>query len=273
MPRRTRFKKLRSGANHERWLVSYADFITLLFAFFVVMFASTQTDRSRAKAVSDAVRRALSHESGEGLPKVSLILGGTVDNVGQGNAQMHGPGGQKMEAQKDLLPATELLSSLQLLRSDLAEEVQNGTVQLKLESRGLIIGLNTAAFFPSGDDTIAPASYHIVSKVASVLSKLPNALRLEGHTDSVPINTDRFHSNWELSAARSIAMLRLLNEEFGISRERMSIVGYADTESVDTNATDEGRKRNRRVDIVVVSEQAMRLEPEMKSEPRSPGDQ
>ena len=97
--------------------------------------------------------------------------------------------------------------------------------------------------------------------MADVLNRLPNSLRLEGHTDSQPISSSRFHDNWELSAARSIAMLRILNERFGLPPQRMAIVGYADTEAVDSNETEQGRGRNRRVDIVVVSRYGMQSEP------------
>jgi chemotaxis protein MotB len=96
--------------------------------------------------------------------------------------------------------------------------------------------------------------------VAAILNRLPNALRLEGHTDSVPINTPRFPSNWELSSSRSIAMLRLFNERYKVARERMAVVGYADTASIGPNDTEEGRRRNRRVDIVIVSEMGLRAE-------------
>ncbi len=266
-----RRKRHSSGENHERWLVSYADFITLLFAFFVVMFASTQTDKSRAKAVSDAVRKALSN--GSMPPKLAAILGGTAGETGRGNAMMRGPGGQKpvKEAIKPAPPppqAVDLAASMKILSSQLGPEIERQDVELRLEQRGLVIGLKQAAFFPSGGDTIDPAVYPVVGKVAAVLNGLPNMLRLEGHTDSIPINTPRFKSNWELSAARSIAMLRLLRENFGVQRDRMAIVGYADTAGIDSNDTEAGRGRNRRVDIVILNEFGMRVEP--RQLPQSP---
>jgi chemotaxis protein MotB len=256
-------KRSASADNHERWLVSYADFITLLFAFFVVMFASTQTDKSRAKAVSAAVSRAL--RDGTLAPKVAAILGGTTHDKGKGSAMMHGPGGterKKSELGRDLNPSPDLASSMNVLADQLQQEIKDQKVKLRLEPRGLIIGLEAAAFFPSGGDTIEPSSYPTIAKLAAVLQDLPNPLRLEGHTDSIPINTSRFRSNWELSAARSIAMLRLLNEQFEITSKRMAVIGYADTDAVDSNETSEGRARNRRVDIVIVSEYGMRAEPE-----------
>ena len=255
-------RRPRSHENHERWLVSYADFITLLFAFFVVLYASTETNRARAKAVSEAVERAL-HE-GEVAPKIALILGGSVDEKGKGNALHNGPGGAKPVVQPGLEqtpPLAELLPSMKILNAALREEIAQGSVELKLEQRGLVIGLKAGAFFASGDDTVKPSAYPTLEKLAAVLNQLPNALRLEGHTDSVPIDTPRFHSNWELSAARSIAMLRLLHEKYGVALGRMAIVGYADTQAIAPNDTPEGRARNRRVDIVIVSQYGMRAEP------------
>ncbi len=155
----------------------------------------------------------------------------------------------------------ELSRPLEILKSTLQKEVGAGSVRLALEHRGLVIELEAGAFFPSGGATLGGSAYSTVKKVAAVLNTLPNALRLEGHTDSLPINNSRFQSNWELSAARSIAMLRFLNEEFGVATERMAIVGYADTEAIDSNETEVGRERNRRVDIVIVSSNGMQSEP------------
>jgi len=125
--------------------------------------------------------------------------------------------------------------------------------------------LREAAFFASGDDTVDPGSYPIIEKVAAVVKALPNPVRLEGHTDSVPIHNSRFRSNWELSAARSIAMLELLSERFGVPRPRMAVAGYAENAPADTNDTEEGRAHNRRVDVVVLATDAARSEPAAKT--------
>jgi len=267
-----RKKKPPAHENHERWLVSYADFITLLFAFFVVMFASSQADKGRAKEVSEAVKKAL--EDGK-MPTIAAILGGTVDDRGKGNDQLKGPATKKRdpkppEEPPKKKPPSDLEPSLKVLTIELEPEIRKGKLELTLEPRGLVISLKEAAFFASGDDAIQTSSYPIIAKLAAVIAKLGNPLRLEGHTDSVPISTPRFHSNWELSAARSIAMLELLNTKFGVERERMAIVGYADTVPVASNETDEGRARNRRVDIVVVSPAAMRVEPAQSSTAPAP---
>ncbi|HUI55983.1 MAG TPA: flagellar motor protein MotB [Bryobacteraceae bacterium] len=251
-----RKKQHAAHANHERWLVSYADFITLLFAFFVVMFASSQTDKAKARMVGDAVKEAL--EKGGVRAVVHEVLGGTIDEKGKGNAMLRGPGGTEP---KDihLPPPTptvgELLPSLNYLSKALEAEIKDGKIELQLEPRGLVLHMRQAAFFPSGDDSIDPKTYAAIDKIGETIRNLPNAVRLEGHTDSVPIHTARFHSNWELSAARSISMLDLLASRCSIARERMAIAGYADTMPVASNDTDEGRARNRRVDIVVLNQQ------------------
>jgi chemotaxis protein MotB len=124
---------------------------------------------------------------------------------------------------------------------------------MRLEARGLIISLREAAFFGSGDDAINAGSLTSIGKMAAVLQTLPNPVRLEGHTDSVPIHNSRFRSNWELSAARSIAMLEVLSTRFQIPAGRFAVAGYADTVPVASNDTDEGRAHNRRVDIVILN--------------------
>jgi chemotaxis protein MotB len=241
-------------------MVSYADFITLMFAFFVVMFATSQTDKARAQQVSDSVKQAL--DKGGVSAAVHEILGGTVDEKGKGNAQMKGPGGsQKTNVTTQQVVLAELLPSLQYLDKELQAEIKDGKIEIHLEPRGLVLSLRQATFFPSGEDAIDPKTYSIVEKIADTIRQLPNSVRLEGHTDSVPIHTARFHSNWELSAARSIAMMELLTGQFAIPPQRMAIAGYADTAPLDSNDTPEGRAHNRRVDVVILNQQVKTTEP------------
>jgi chemotaxis protein MotB len=241
--------------NHERWLVSYADFITLLFAFFVVMFASSQTDKARAKQVSEAVEKALSEGRSFSMPPaVAKILGGTVDDKGQGNAMMKGPGGA-VRSPKETPPDSivELLPTLKRLNKDLDEEIKAGKLELRLEPRGLVISLRESAFFPSGADVLDKSALPTMQKLAALIGTIPNAIQLEGHTDSVPIHNIRFKSNWELSCARGIAVMNALTETFHLDPDRFSVVGRADTTPVASNDTQEGRARNRRVDVVIVN--------------------
>src|SRR5580704_13187494 len=247
-----RRRKPAEHENHERWLVSYADFITLLFAFFVVMFASSQTDKSKAKQISEAVEKALADGKSIGVPPtVAKVLGGTIDDKGQGNAQMRGPGGAQRSTKESPPPdILELTPSLKSLSKELEDEIKAGKVEVSMEPRGLVVSLKQAAFFPSGTDTVEPSTYPIIAKLAGALKGVTNPLQVEGHTDSVPIHSSRFRSNWELSAARSIAMMELLSSRFGIDQKRIAIVGFADTQPETTDDTPEGRAKNRRVDIV-----------------------
>ncbi|HEX5430811.1 MAG TPA: flagellar motor protein MotB [Bryobacteraceae bacterium] len=262
-----RKRKHSSSENHERWMVSYADFITLLFALFVVMFATSQTDRARAQKVSDSVKKALEGEKMSAM--LAAILGGTISDTGKGNAMMRGPGGrEKAPEPKKTEKLAELLPSLEVLTEQLKSEIKSGKIRISMEPRGLVVSFNQAALFASGQDTILPEAYPDLAKIAAAINKIPNPVRLEGHTDSVPIRNQRFRSNWELSAARSIALLEVLSNQFGSSRSRMSIAGYADNAPVASNATEEGRARNRRVDIVILNEQGVIAEPASEPSPQ-----
>ena len=188
-------------AGRERWLISYADFITLLLALFVVLFASSRLDKLRAHPVSPPPLR----------------------------------------------------NSLDDLRRGLAPEIQAGKAEVHPDDRGLVISLRDAAYFPSGGDDIAPSEYDSLARIADTIRSIPNAVALEGHTDSTPIHNRRFRGNWELSAARSIAILTLFKDSFGLAPGRFSVTGYAETRPVDSNDSAEGRARNRRVDIVILN--------------------
>lgn len=244
-----RRRRLQPGhENHDRWLVSYADFITLMFAFFVVMFASSQADRTKIKRVADAVKDAIEHGA-------TRFNGKAAHGEGLRNLKIDVVPQPPMEQNAELLP------SLKYLNEQLKREIENGEMRVSLEGRGLVVSLQQATFFPSGEDTIDPATYPSLEKVAIAIRQLPNPVRLEGHTDSIPIHTARFRSNWELSAARAIAVLELLNGRFQVPRERVAIAGYAETAPVASNEDEQGRARNRRVDIVILSSRQTFAEP------------
>jgi chemotaxis protein MotB len=211
-----------SHVNHERWLISYADFITLLFALFVVMFASSQPDKHKARQVASSVTQALENGTNPARPPA---------------------------IQPELAPSKKSLDK------SIAPELQSGAIEMHLDQRGLVISLSQSAYFPSGGDAIALSGMPALEAIAATIRDLPNPVRFEGHTDSVPMNPNnpRFASNWDLSAARSIAMLNLFTREYAIPATRFEVAGYADTRPIDTNDTPEGRARNRRVDIVVLN--------------------
>ena len=246
-------------ANHERWLVSYADFITLLFAFFVVMFASTQNDKNKAKDVSESVRQALEH--GQFSAAISTVLGRGKHEARKAPVTNEATPERENRTPPPSSHPPDLGKSLDTLTRGLDADLKNGKLQLRLDARGLIISLREKGFFASGDSSIAPESMSILTKIAEVVQALPNQVRLEGHTDARPIHNSRFHSNWELSTARSIAVLELLRDRFQIPPSRMAVAGYAENAPADTNDTEEGRAHNRRVDLVLLSQEAQASEP------------
>jgi chemotaxis protein MotB len=248
--------------NHERWLVSYADFITLLFAFFVVMFASSQGNK--ASEVSASVRSAL--EEGKFSAAISTALGRGKHEANKAAVNpdphlTHETAPPATPTPPASSPKADLAKSLAKLQSSLSSELNSGKVQVRLDDRGLTISLREAAFFASGDAAVQSSSLPTLEKIASVVADLPNSMRLEGHTDARPIHNSRYRSNWDLSTARAIAMLELLQGRFHISSDRMAVAGYAENAPADTNDTEEGRAHNRRVDLVVLSAQGMKSEP------------
>ena len=258
--------------NHERWLVSYADFITLLFAFFVVMFATAQKDKTKARVVAESVREALEHG------QLSAAITGIINHRkiapdGKGDSRLNpatapppNPAAPSASVSKDLAKPTDLAKQadlakpLEVLQRSLESELKTGKVSMKLDQRGLVISLREAAFFASGDDAVNSNSLPILAKISRVIGDLSNPVRLEGHTDSVPIHNSRFHSNWELSTARSIAMLELLRQKYAFPEDRMYVAGFGENSPADTNGTEEGRSHNRRVDLVVLSKEATKVE-------------
>lgn len=255
-----RRKKPKEHENHERWLVSYADFITLLFAFFVVLFPSSHADKHKARQVSGSIKEAL--EQGH-LPKAIMEMMGRRRPPETSNpassAAIALPEGANVDSAMAAL--AELAPQLQALTNALQDEIESGKLSINMEPRGLVVSLKEAAFFPPAGDAIQPDAYPIISKIADSVRRLPNRILLEGHTDSTLIHNDRFRSNWDLSAARAIAMLNLLADRFEVPRGRMSVSGYAETVPVAGNDSPEGRRKNRRVDVVFLNEFGSRSQP------------
>ncbi len=226
--------------NHERWLVSYADFITLLFAFFVVMFASSQVDKRKM-----------------------AVIAATFESYAQGRSpgpQGHSsPPGSAHAAQS--LTAAQMAGPRERLEDALRQEITEGKIELSLQPRGLVLSLKESAFFASGQDAIHPEALPIMTKVAQGLAQIPGQVRLEGHTDNTPIHTPRFPSNWQLSTARAIAVLKLLTQDLGLPAGRFSVAGYGEHHPLESNDTQPGRTRNRRVDLVVLTLEAASLGP------------
>ena len=258
----SRKKKAAEHVNHERWLVSYADFITLLFAFFVVLFSSSQVDKRKVGKISTAIQEAFQQMgifqaansrtpmvTTDPLPVETIQLIANAKGIA-GRSPMSSPFEKVMGSP----PPPQDLGSLQKrLTSALEPEIKRHDVELKAGREGLVISLREVGFFDSGSADLRPASEATVKRIAEQLKAQPNNIRIEGHTDNVPIHNAHFASNWELSTARATEMIRLFITQFNFPPTRLSAAGYAEYHPVASNENAEGRGQNRRVDIVVLA--------------------
>jgi len=254
----SRRAKKHAHVNHERWLVSYADFITLLFAFFVVLYASSQVDNKKVAQFSAAIQGAfqelgvftgtapgpvLRQESAppsaqnpaEELPKLTQIAN-SLHGSGSGNG--YGPDVNKLRHD---------------LEDALGEQIKKHEIEMRVTPEGLIVSLREIGFFNSGDAVLLSDGQSTLTRIAHVLNEKGFQIRVEGHTDDKPIHTSQFKSNWELSTARATEVVSLLVEQHGFDPRLISAAGYSQYRPIASNDTDEGRKTNRRVDLVIVA--------------------
>lgn len=249
MRRRRSYEK----PHHERWLISYADFITLLFAFFVVLYASSKADQQKQQQVAQSINAAFKSmglfSSSEAIPsdRTKAAMAQSTDkdvspvNVILGDQLLASPG-----MRQDFERLKKNLEKL------LSNQIAHHVVALHIGRDGLVISLREAGFYDSGSATPHPASVKTLNEIAAALRPTRYEIRIEGHTDNVPIHTAHFDSNWELSTARATQLARLFIDEHAFVPERMSAGGYAEYHPVASNATAAGRAENRRVDIIVL---------------------
>jgi chemotaxis protein MotB len=236
----------RSRVGHDRWLVSYADFITLMFAFFVVLYAFARDDQRKQMQVSAAIDSAF-HSMG--------AYSKSSDRLPQ---TMSGPTGKPANhsAEADVIAPGQIRDDLMRLREDLdrtlSTQISAHTVSIEMGRDGLVISLREAGFFDSGSAVPKPAAMSALRSIANKLGALPYDIRIEGHTDNAPIHTAEFDSNWDLSSARATRIARLFIEIKAIRPDRISAAGYAEFHPIASNDTAEGRAQNRRVDLVVM---------------------
>ncbi|MGH9466654.1 MAG: flagellar motor protein MotB, partial [Terriglobales bacterium] len=230
MNRRNRRSSDHMHAGHERWLISYADFITLLLAFFVVMYASSRADQQKAQQLSHAISAAFTDM-------------GVFTNA---SPQPH-----LASAASPVSLPPPLVSLEQKLARELHPEIERHALSLHQTREGLVIRLQELGFFDSGSDAVRPGAMPVLARIASALAVLPNQVRIEGYTDNVPIHNARFASNWQLSTARATELVRIFIN-FHLDPARLSAAGYAQYHPIASNAAAAGRQLNRRVDLVVV---------------------
>lgn len=255
-------KRKPEHANHERWLVSYADFITLLFAFFVVLYASSAADKNKMGALAEAIENAF--QTMGAMPGTTLgppldRSAGTAGSPDQTNHTASKPEDlARLIANKKKAAATDQGPPIDSLKSELekmlAMEIERRSVAVRVGPEGLVISLRELGFFPSGSANIRSEAKPTLERIATLLRSKECMLRVEGHTDNVPIHTARFNSNWELSTSRATEMVKLLIDEYDFPSQNLSAAGFGEYHPIMTNDSAEGRSLNRRVDIIILSQ-------------------
>lgn len=229
-------------------MVSYADFITLLFAFFVVMYALSSVNEGKYRILSDSMMSAFRNVQANSSTQVPILLTPPIALTQKQNQALRMQEAQKeKEKQRDKMRnvAKDILEVM-------APLVEQGKVRVIETSRGVTIEINDSILFSPGQAILQPLSAKAMRAVAEVLAPTDFPITIEGHTDNVPINNAQFPSNWELSAVRATTVLRLFSDS-GVAAERLTAIGYADTRPVEPNLLAEGRARNRRVSILIDS--------------------
>jgi len=255
--RRRRKKNLLDASdNHERWLVSYADFVTLLFAFFVVMYSISSVNDEKYESLSEALDEAFST-----IRKVRKVIDpiqvGTepttiqpirLDNPTTGEINKH------RELSEEILKERRQLQLVSEQFQDVLQPyIENDLVEVKRHDFWIELEMNSQLLFLSGEAELSIKAIPVLKKIAEVIRRMPNVINIEGHTDNVPIDTVEFPSNWDLSSARATTVVREFVQN-GISPKRLSAIGYGEFHPVADNNNEVGRNKNRRVVLVLMSQ-------------------
>lgn len=238
-------KKHEEHENHERWLVSYADFITLLFAFFVVMYSVSSVNEGKFRVLSDSLVSSFANNKPVGeLSLVNLPIQKS----------------KSIQVKEEQKSTDNIRSYLKVANAITAAKVPQG-VKITSTERGLNIRIKDEALFSSGSASINPQIEEFIDLIASLVKDLPNLIAVEGHTDNQPIRSAAFPSNWDLSTARANALIRYLTEHHQLAPNRFSSTGYAGTRPVESNDTPDGQASNRRVELIVLRDTSAEASP------------
>jgi len=249
-------------------VVSYADFITLLFAFFVVLYASSQVDKRKVGKLALAIQVAFQQMGVFETSNTQIPLSDS-EAVPFSQVQVVENSERTSDMERFVQPMKGILSPTsnapmkniqEELEKALSPEIKNKIVEVRAKREGLVVSLREVGFFESGNATMRASSKGAIDRLAAVLGSRTEFLRIEGHTDNVPIHNIRFASNWELSSGRATELIKLFVENYRFDPARLSAAGYAEFHPVASNDTPEGRARNRRVDVVILN--PVRTQPE-----------
>jgi len=233
--------------SHDRWLVSYADFITLLFAFFVVLYSAAEVNQRKIGQVASAIQVGFQR------------LGAFPPSSFQPKSPVLPPIAHLVPPSSPFPSSQELMEMRKELEQLLAPEIESGAVAVRADEEGVVVSLREVGYFDSGSANLNVHARASFDRLAVLLAQHTFKVRIEGHTDNVPIHNSQFHSNWELSTARATEMARLLITEYKFPPERLSAAGYAEFHPIAGNDTSDGRALNRRVDVVILGKQDRRV--------------
>jgi chemotaxis protein MotB len=235
--------------NAERWLVSYADFITLLMVFFVVLYSMSQQDSTKFKRISASLQQAFNLE---------VLQGQAAAGISDGGPTMSPPIDDLIN-DAEVPTMQRLQNKVQAVVRQMQEDTKSGDqvqapdVTVGMDKEGIVIRLSGSYLFDSGRAELKSNSIGIIDAIASEIKLLPNDIRVDGHTDSTPIDSPRYPTNWELSVARSVAVARYLIEGDGVRADRVTAAGHGEFQPLVLNDTREHRAQNRRVEIHLLS--------------------
>ena len=240
-------RRVEEPENHDRWLVSYADFITLLFAFFVVMYAISTLNEGKYRVLSDALVMAFRHD------RVVTPQSTGMAPINRTTATpLPAPLRPKVVDPLRKEQERKLLDLATKIKDALAPLVRTGQVRLTQLPRGIAVEISASVLFAPGQATLQPDSISALEAVAQVLATTADPVQVEGHTDNVPIASAQFPSNWELASARASSVVRLFVAS-GVNPARLTATGYAENRPVESNDTVDGRARNRRVTLLIIA--------------------
>lgn len=269
----TRRRAVEDPVSHERWLVSYADFITLLFAFFVVMYSISQVNEGKYKVLSETLTEAFTStqiNTGKSEPDLTLDpfqVGEIAKSNPMSVIKLENPIIKQNEGDADAKQegvVTEqggVPNQFEQLSNKLAESfgdlADSDMISVRGNEEWLEVELNSSLLFASGDATLNTSALELLGGIGELLKQGDNPVRVEGFTDNIPINSRQFPSNWELSTARAAAVVKLFVEE-GLDPSRFAAIGYGEFQPLESNDTPEGRARNRRVVLMISKSSELR---------------
>lgn len=248
--RRFRGPRRNKPSGSPKWMVTYSDMVTLILVFFILLFSMSQIDAVKFEAISESFRNRMIFDFTPSTVPIELPTEGA-----SGEQIDERPSGIDKQKLPDLGDKKDSLDQLvDDVEGFLDEEDLHDVITANRTERGVVLVLQESILFDPGEAVILPSGEPFLQKIGELLTEIPNHVKVEGHTDTVPMNSYRYPSNWELSGARASSVIRYMLKEFPLEQNRFSLAGYGETRPVKPNTSKENMKQNRRVEIVILNE-------------------